>query len=239
VVADLSADGALVALAKGCLVDFRGEGSVGCDLAGNGFTRMPMKNVVAARELIRRHYGWSAEDDEAALASTQAGAEGLLFLPYLRGEAVPQLTDGTGVLHGITLDNFTPANLGRAAAEGVALGFGYAMSRLRDLGCEPTFVRLTSDAGPQMSQLLADVFGVPVAGVSGKGGPMLGGLMQAAVAYFHQNGEELGFDEIAGYMVAIDDSTRCQPDPGRHEFYQKMLARQQYLAETLHTGGFL
>jgi sugar (pentulose or hexulose) kinase len=239
VVADLSADGALVAISKGSLVDFRGEGSVGCDLAGNGFTRMPMDNVVAAQELIRRHYGWSAADEEQALLSTQAGADGLLFLPYLRGESVPRMIDGTGVLHGITLDNFTPGNLARAASEGVALGFGYAMSRLRDLGCEPSMVRLTCDAGPQMNQLLADVFGVPVAAVTGDGGPLLGGLMQAAVAYFHQNGEELGFDEIAGYVVAVDDRTRCQPNPGRHEFYQKLLARQQYLVETLHSGGFL
>ena len=238
-VADLSADGALVAISKGSLVDYRGEGSVGCDLAGNGYTRMPMKNVVAAQELVRRHYGWSAADEELALASTQPGADGLLFLPYLLGESVPRMVEGSGVLHGITLDNFTPGNLARAAAEGVALGFGFAMSRMRDLGCEPSLVRLTRDAGPQMNQLLADVFGVPVAAVSGRGGPMLGGLMQAAVAYFHQNGEELGFDEIAGYIVEVDEETRCVPDPGRHEFYEKMLARQQYLAETLHTGGFL
>lgn len=239
VVADLSADGALVSIEKSCLVDFRGEGSVGCDLAGNGFTRMPMNNVVAAQELVRRHYGWSAADEEAALVSTQPGADGLLFLPYLRGESVPRMTEGTGVLHGITLDNFTPGNLARAAAEGVALGFGYAMSRMRDLGCEPSMVRLTRDAGPQMNQLLADVFGVPVAAVSGGGGPLLGGLMQAAVTYFRQNGEELSFGEIAGYIVRVEEEARYQPNPGRHEFYQKLLARQQYLAETLRTEGFL
>lgn len=239
VVADLSADGALAAIEQNGMVDFRGEGSVGCDLAGNGFTRMPMNNVVAAQELIRRHYGWSAADEEKALASTQPGAHGLLFLPYLRGESVPRMPEGTGVLHGITLDNFTPGNLARAAAEGVALGFGYAMSRLRDLGYEPSMVRLTRDAGPQMNQLLADVFGVPVAAVSGGGGPLLGGLMQAAVTYFRQNGEELSFSEIAGYIVRVDDAGRFQPNPGRHEFYQNLLARQQYLAETLHTGGFL
>lgn len=239
VVADLSADGALMAISNGSLVDFRGEGSVGCDLAGNGFTRMPMNNVVAAQELVRRHYGWSVAEGEAALAATQPGAGGLLFLPYLRGESVPRLQEGTGVLHGITLDNFTSGNFARAAAEGVALGFGYAMSRLRDMGCEPSMVRLTHDSGPQMNQLLADVFGVPVAAVSGSGGPLLGGLMQAAVAFFHQNGEKLGFDEIAGYVVTVDEESRCQPHPRRHEFYQKLLARQQYLVETLHSGGFL
>jgi hypothetical protein len=63
--------------------------------------------------------------------------------------------------------------------------------------------------------------------------------MQAAVVYFRLNGESLGFDEIAGYIVTVDESTRREPDPQRHEFYQDLLARQQYLVETLHAGGFL
>jgi hypothetical protein len=59
------------------------------------------------------------------------------------------------------------------------------------------------------------------------------------VVYFRLNGESLGFDEIAGYIVTVDNSTRRDPDPQRHEFYQDLLARQQYLVETLHAGGFL
>ena len=198
-----------------------------------------MANAVAALELVRRHYGWSAAQFEHSLAATSAGADGLLFLPYLRGEATPRLPDASGVLHGITLDNFTPGNLARASAEGLALGFGYGFSRLRDLGFEPAGVRVARDAGPAFQQLLADVFGVPVAAVAGTGGPLLGAAMQAAVVYFRLNGESLGFDEIAGYIVTVDDSTRRDPDPERHEVYQSLLARQQYLVETLHAGGFL
>lgn len=238
-VAELSANGALAALAAEVAVDFRGEGSTGCDLAGNVFTRMAMDNVVAASELVQRHYGWSQAEGEEMLKQAQPGAGGLLLLPYFMGEAVPRLPEGSGVLHGVTLDNFTPGNLARAAGEGVALGFGYAMSRLRELGMEPEMVRLTRDMGPVMNQLLADVFGLPVAAVSGTGGAMLGAMMQAVAVYFHENGESLGFEEIAGYLVTVDEATRCEPDPERHEFYEELLARQQYLVETLHSGGFL
>ena len=239
VVADLSADGSLSAISDAPSVDFRGEAATLCDASGRWLSRLGMANAVSALELVRRHYGWSGAEFERALESTGTGADGLLFLPYLRGEATPKLPDASGVMHGITLDNFTPGNLARASAEGLALGFGYGFSRLRDLGFEPAGVRVARDAGPAFQQLLADVFGVPVVAVAGGGGPLLGAAMQAAVVYFRLNGESLGFDEIAGYIVTLDGSTRRDPDPQRHEFYQSLLARQQYLVETLHAGGFL
>jgi xylulokinase len=45
-------------------------------------------------------------------------------------------------------ENFTPAHMARAAAEGVALGLGYAMSRLRELGFEPAEIRLLGPGAP-------------------------------------------------------------------------------------------
>ncbi|MBK1828094.1 FGGY family carbohydrate kinase [Haloferula rosea] len=239
VIADLSGDGCLAGLSEGTRVDYRGEGEVGCDLAGNGFTRMPMRNVVSAPEMVRRHNGWSSADFEKALSETAAGADGLLFLPYLRGEAVPRLPEAQGLLHGITMNNLTPGNLARAAAEGVALGFAYGMSRLQDMGYEPLEVRLTRHAGPAGGQLLADALGVPVVAVSGGGGPLLGAAMQAAAVWFREQGEALGFEEVAGYMVTVDEESRCLPDAGRHDFYQELMGRQQYLAEVLHDGGFM
>jgi xylulokinase len=238
-IADLSGEGCLAALSEGTRVDFRGEGEVGCDLAGNGFTRMPMRNVVAAPEMVRRHNGWSAADFEKALAQTPAGADGLLFLPYLRGESVPRLPEASGLLHGITMNNLTPGNLARAAAEGVALGFAYGMSRLQDVGFEPLEIRLTRHPGAAGGQLLADAMGVPVVAVSGGGGALLGAAMQAAAVWFREQGEALGFEEIAGYVVRVDEDSRCTPDPARHAFYQELMGRQQYLAETLHDGGFM
>lgn len=238
-IADLSGHGYLASLTEGTRVDYRGEGRVGCDVAGQGFTRMPMRNVVAAPEMVRRHNGWSAADFEKALAETPAGSDGLLLLPYLRGESVPDLPGAQGLLHGITMNNLTPGNLARAAAEGVALGFAYGVSRLQDLGFVPMEVRLTRNPGAAGGQLLADAMGVPVVAVAGGGGALMGAAMQAAAVWFREQGEPLGFDEIAGYMVQVDESSRRTPDPARHELYQELMGRQQYLAETLRGGGFM
>jgi len=87
--------------------------------------------------------------------------------------------------------------------------------------------------------LLAEVFGAPVVPVSSRQGAAIGAAMQAAVAFFHQSGESLGFEEIASYLVAGDSESRCDPNPQAHEMYQEMMSRQQYLVDTLHPAGFL
>jgi xylulokinase len=87
--------------------------------------------------------------------------------------------------------------------------------------------------------ILADVLGAPVVPVSSKQGAALGAAMQAAVAFFRDCGEPLGFAEIASYLVTGDAAARRDPDARNHDIYQEMISRQQYLVDTLHPAGFL
>ncbi len=238
---DLSSTGVIFGVGAAPVIDPRGEISPLCSATNSWLGLATTGNAAVAPEVLRRHYGWDSAEFEAMVASVSAGADGLLMLPYFTGESIPRLPDGTGVLHGITPENFTPAHLARATAEGVALGLGYAMSRLRDLGFDPPEVRLIGPGAtsPIMRQLFADVFGAPVTPVSSRQGAAVGAAMQAAVAFFQQNGESLGFEEISSYLVAGDATARCEPDPQNHEIYQELMSRQQYLVDTLHPAGFL
>lgn len=241
VAVELGATGVIAGIGASPVIDYRGEILSLCNATGSWLGLATTINTAVAPEVLRRHYGWTAEGFEAMVASVSPGSEGLLMLPYLTGESIPRLPEGCGVLHGLTAGNFTPAHMARAAAEGVALGLGYAMSRLRDLGFDPPEIRLLGPGAvsPVMRQLLADVFGAPVIPVSSRQGAAVGAAMQAAVAFFHQSGESLGFEEIASYLVAGDAGARCDPDPGNHEIYQELMSRQQYLVDTLHPAGFL
>lgn len=241
VAVELGSTGVLVGVGDTPVIDYRGEITPLCNATGSWLGLATTTNAAVAPEVLRRHYGWNAQQFEAMVAGVAPGADGLLLLPYFTGESIPRLPEGTGVLHGMTPENFTPAHMARAAAEGVALGLGYAMSRLRDLGFEPPEIRLLGPgaASPVMRQMLADVFGAPVIPVSSRQGAAVGAAMQAAVAFFHQSGESLGFEEIASYLVAGDAASRCDPDPQAHEVYQELMSRQQYLVDTLHPAGFL
>jgi xylulokinase len=241
VAVELGATGVITGVGAAPVIDYRGEITSLCNATGSWLGHATTINAAVAPEVLRRHYGWSAAQFESMVAGVSPGADGLLMLPYFTGESIPRLPDGTGVLHGITAENFTPAHMARAAAEGVALGMGYAMSRLRDLGFDPPEIRLLGPGAnsPVMRQLMADVFGAPVVPVSSRQGAAVGAAMQAAVAFFHQCGESLGFEEIASYLVAGDAGSRCEPDPQNHELYQELMSRQQYLVDTLHPAGFL
>lgn len=74
-----------------------------------------------------------AEFNELAL-SAEPGAGGLTLVPYFDGERTPNLPDATGSLHGITRGNYTPANLARAAVEGVVCSLADGLAALQEQG---------------------------------------------------------------------------------------------------------
>ncbi len=223
------------------VIDLRDEIFPLCNATGTWLGMASSPNTTLAPEVLKRHYGWTSAEYEKMVASVSPGADQLLLLPYFSPETVPRLIESCGVLHGITPQNFTPAHLARATAEGVVLSISYAMSRLREMGFNPPEIRLLgSGAGsPVMRQLLADALGTTVVPVSSKQGAAVGAAMQAAVAFFHQCGESLGFEELCSYLVTGNTEERCEPDAENHELYLDLMARQQYLVDTLHPAGFL
>lgn len=238
---EMSGTGILSGISSTPCVDLCGEVTLLCDATGQWLASTTTNNAASAPEMLRRHYGWDMPQFEEMLSTSEAGAGGLLFLPYISGEKTPHLPEATGVLHGITPDNFTPANMARATMEGVALGLGYGLGRMRELGFDPPEILLTGTA-PHSSitrQLLADVFGVPVIALSGSHGPAFGAAIHAALVFFQQNGETLSVHDMAQYLIRRDEDSRCFPEPGLHSLYQEMISRQQYLVDTLHPAGFL
>lgn len=238
---ELGSNGTIFGISALPAIDLRDEMLPLCSAIGSWVAMAGSQNTSLAPEVMRRHYGWSAADFEYMISTVSPGADGLLLLPYFSPEAIPRLTESCGILHGMTPANFTPAHLARATAEGVVLNLSYAMSRLREMGFGPDEIRLTGAgaASPAMRQLLADSLGAPVVPLASRHGAAFGAAMQAAVAFFQQCGESLGFEEICTYLVSTDEASRCVPDPANHELYQELMGRQQYLVDTLHPAGFL
>ena len=76
-------------------------------------------------------------DELSRLAlSAPPGADGLVLVPYLEGERTPNRPDDTGALHGLRPDNLTPANLARAAVEGMLCGLADGLDALRRHGVD-------------------------------------------------------------------------------------------------------
>lgn len=96
--------------------------------------------------------------------SAPAGAGGLVLVPYLAGERTPDRPDASGALHGATTTNLTPANVARAAVEGLACGLADAVDALVGQGVEPARVLLVGGAARSraLHSVLAATLGCPV-----------------------------------------------------------------------------
>ncbi|WP_342022580.1 FGGY family carbohydrate kinase [Arthrobacter citreus] len=92
------------------------------------------------------------------------GAGGLTMVPYFEGERTPNLPDATGSLHGITLQNYTPANLARAAVEAIACSLADGLAALTAVGTDVRRVILVGGAARSaaLQHAVSAVFGLPV-----------------------------------------------------------------------------
>ena len=93
-----------------------------------------------------------------------AGANGLVFLPYLEGERTPHMDpQACGLLLGLTASH-GQADLVRAVMEGVAFGLRQAYAVLEELGAKPSRIVLAGGGARSRlwRQIIADVFDLPV-----------------------------------------------------------------------------
>ncbi|MFE4195002.1 xylulokinase [Paenarthrobacter sp. NPDC056912] len=100
---------------------------------------------------------------ELALSAPQ-GAGGLTLVPYFEGERTPNLPEATGSLHGLTVSNYTPANLARAAIEGVLCSLADGLAALQAQGVEAQRIILVGGGAQStaVQQVAATAFGLPV-----------------------------------------------------------------------------
>ncbi|XAS71811.1 FGGY-family carbohydrate kinase [Micrococcaceae bacterium Sec5.1] len=96
--------------------------------------------------------------------SAAEGAVGLTLVPYFEGERTPNLPDATGSLHGLTVSNYTPANLARAAVEGVLCSLADGLAALQAQGVAARRIILVGGGAQSeaVQQVAAEVFGLPV-----------------------------------------------------------------------------
>lgn len=86
----------ILGIGEGPVIDYRGEITPLCNATGSWLGHATTLNAAVAPEVLRRHYGWSAEQFETMVNSVAAGADGLLLLPYFTGESIPLLPEGKG-----------------------------------------------------------------------------------------------------------------------------------------------
>ena len=152
-------------------------------------------------------------------ARVAAGAEGLLFLPYLSGERTPHGDpNARGVFCGLTLRHRRD-HLVRAVVEGVTFGLRDSLEIIRGL-CLPADRVYATGGGarsPLWRQIQADVFTVPVIAELAGEGPALGAALLA--------GAGVGvFTLQDGAARAVRQGATAEPHPPHVATYARAYA---------------
>jgi xylulokinase len=116
--------------------------------------------------------------------SAPPGSGGLVLVPYLEGERTPNRPNATGALHGLRVANATPANLARAAVEGLLCALADGIAYLVSHGVAIRRVLLVGGGARSraLREIAPAVFGVPVLAPNPAEYVALGAARQAAWA---------------------------------------------------------
>jgi xylulokinase len=235
VTVSLGTSGTIYAYSKRPVVDPLGEAHAFCDSTGAWLPLACTMNVTVATEAMRGLLGLGYEELEEVVEATPVGSNNVLLLPYLTGERTPNVPDGKGVLYGLTPENFNAGNLARAAMEGATMGLNFGFNRLREMGIEPSEVRLTGGGSKNRAwrRMCADVFGVETVCLEVDEGAAYGAALQVLWTYEGST----PISEITDSFVHLDEETRVKPDEGNVEMYRGLQRLQDRLSVDLR-GAF-
>jgi xylulokinase len=142
-------------------------------------------------------------------SKTPAGADGLLWTPYLMGERTPHLDpNARGALVGITAQH-TRAHIIRAIMEGVAFSLRDSLTLFRDIGVPIESIRLGGGGARSAlwQQIQADIYGMPVELIEADEGGAYGAALLAGVG----TGTWLSVEKACDTAVRV--AKRVEPNP--------------------------
>ncbi|WP_431246715.1 xylulokinase [Leifsonia xyli] len=164
VVVSIGTSGTVFAVTDAPVADPSGTVAGFADASG---VSLPLIATLNAARVLGSIAGVLGVDHDrlAELALTaEPGSGGVVLVPYFEGERTPNLPDAKASIHGLTLASTTPANLARAAIEGMLCGLADGLDAVRSVGVRERRILLIGGAAqnPAVAQVAAQVFDAPV-----------------------------------------------------------------------------
>lgn len=161
-----------------------------CGSAGGWLPLLCVMNLTGVTEEVRAGFDMDHAELTRRASDVPAGCDGLLWLPYLNGERVPNLPQASGTLLGMRAGHVRPGVLYRAALEGTSLNLAWGVERLRALGVATNELRLVGGAAnnPLWRSILAACLDAPVLQLAESESAALGAALQASWSWHGEQG---------------------------------------------------
>ena len=214
--------------ADDCIADF-------CSSDGGWLPLLCVMNATGVTQEVQQSSGLSLDALTAAARAVQPGCDGLLWLPYLNGERVPDLPQATGTLLGMTPGSLAPARLFRAALEGTSLNIAWGAERLRASGAALESLHVVGGAARNelWRAILAAALDCPLTLMEEPESAALGAALHALWTVRRSEDAGVSCDEVARpYHRASAAVT--EPDPALVASYATLLERFRSAVQTLY-----
>lgn len=160
----LGTSGVVAAVSSSPVVDPTGLVAGFADATGGYLPLACTLNASRVLDAAARVLGVDHEALSDLALAAEAGAAGLVHVPYLEGERTPNLPTARGSLHGMSLESMTPQNVARAAVEGLLCLMADGMEAVRRQGVAIDRVSLVGGGARSKAvrELAPSILGVPV-----------------------------------------------------------------------------
>jgi xylulokinase len=158
-----------------------------------------------------------------------AGANGVMYLPYLMGERTPHLDpNARGVFFGLSAIH-TRRDMLRAVMEGVCYSLRDCMEIIRETGISANEVRASGGGGksPLWRQMQSSMFNCNVNTINSSEGPALGAAILAGVG----TGEYKSVQEACENVIKVKSTE--SPDLESQRIYAQQYYRYKELYNRL------
>ena len=226
VVCSLGTSGTLFTHAERPVVDPEGAIAPFCGATGGWLPLLCVMNATGVTEEVRAAFASSHAELTSAAQRVEPGCDGLLWVPYLVGERVPDLPGATGTLLGMRPGCLEPGRLYRAALEGVSLNLAWGAERMRGLGLKVDEVRLAGGAANNhlWRAILAACMEAPVTALEEPESAALGAALHAAWTHARELDEGARAVDVARPLVRLGHES-ARPEPAWVERYAELGAR--------------
>ena len=236
VTTSLGTSGTIYAYSGTPKMDNSGELAAFCSSTGGWLPLVCTMNVTVATELVRNLLGISLREMNGHVENTEAGAGGLLLLPYFNGERTPALPQAKATLTGMTSLNMRADMFCRAAMEGATFGLRYGLEVMQRNGITASEIRLTGGGAKSENwcQMVADIFNCEVVRVVGEEAGAIGAALQALWCDYATTEGDSSIEEITTRFVQLDEPSRMNPLPSRVAIYDEIYQRYLDINKRIH-----
>jgi xylulokinase len=230
VVASLGTSGTVFAHSDAPRIDPAGLIAPFCASVGGWLPLVCVMNCTGVPEEVRALTGLAHEALTDAARGVPAGCDGLLWLPFLAGERVPDLPHASAALLGMRAGHLRAGILYRAALEGASLALAWGVDRMRALGIRPRELHVVGGAARNRlwRAILASVMDVVVHELEERESAALGAALQAAWTLEREAGGTRSAHEVAAPFVRRAGEP-TEPDAAWVERYRE--SRERYADE--------